>query len=262
MTKGLRVTAVDCGPFKTGKGLFITGGEGEVELPTAVYIIEHPKHGVILYDTGVNYRASDPEQADAHFGEGLIPNLGIEMARDDAIDRQLINLGYTLEDVKYVIMSHLHIDHTGGMEHFPNATFVVQKKEIRYAWWADDWTKPVYLLNDLMKTRNFNFLEIEGEVDLFNDGTIRLFPTPGHAIGHQAMLLRLENRGIICLAGDTAHLWEQVTNSVPMPYDWNVEQVMQSYMKLRMIKNSGIPIYLSHDGDDWEEFPKNGEYAD
>lgn len=154
------------------------------------------------------------------------------------------------------------MDHAGGMCHFPNATFIVQKNELRYAWWPDVWTRVVYCLNDYKDARGYNLIELDGDVDLFQDGTIKIFATPGHSPGHQAMLVRLQNRGIVCLAADTSHLKEAYNNFAPMPYDWNIEVLTNSYMKLRAIESAGIPIYFSHDPKDFEEFPHNGEWAD
>lgn len=263
MAKGLRVTAVDCGPLELPKGVMMTGAEGgPILFPTAVYIIEHPKHGVILFDTGINYNVADPEAAEKYWGPGLRDAFGCKLTRDQAIDRQLTKLGYKLNDVKYVIMSHLHFDHAGGMCHFPDATFVVQKQELRQAWWPDKWAASVYFYNDYKDTRGFNFLELDGEADLFEDGTIKIISTPGHSAGHQALLLRLENRGPVCLAADTAHIREAYREMAPMPYDWNTELVMQSYLKLRRLENAGIPLYFMHDPEDFAEFPNNGEYAD
>jgi N-acyl homoserine lactone hydrolase len=259
---GLRVTAVDCGPLKLDKGIFVTGASGLISAPSTVWIIEHPKKGLILFDTGINYNVADPEAAVRHWGPGMREAFGCIMTREDAIDRQLLKLGYKLEDVKYVVLSHMHLDHAGGMCHFPNATFVVQQNELRYAWWPDSWTALVYCLNDYKDSRGYNFLQIDGDIDLFQDGTIKLITTPGHSPGHQAMLLRLENRGQICLAADSAHLKEAYRNGIPMPYDWSSEKHLSSYMKMRTIENAGIPLFFTHDQNDFDEFPKNGEWAD
>ncbi|CAK6481100.1 N-acyl homoserine lactonase family protein [Peribacillus castrilensis] len=262
MGAGVRVTAVDCGPLKLDKGIFVTGASGMISAPSSVWIIEHPKKGVILFDTGINYNVADPESAIKHWGPGMREAFGCCMTREHAIDRQLIKLGYKPNDVKYVILSHMHLDHAGGMCHFPNATFVVQKNELRYAWWPDPWTGLVYCLNDYKDTREYNFLQIDGDIDLFQDGTIKLFTTPGHSPGHQAMILRLENRGPVCLAADTGHLKEAYRNFTPMPYDWSTEKHISSYMKLRTIENAGTPIYFTHDQQDFDEFPNNGKWTD
>ncbi|BCJ85609.1 N-acyl homoserine lactonase family protein [Effusibacillus dendaii] len=262
MAKGLKVTVVDCGPLNIDKGVLMTGATGKITVPSSVYIIEHPQKGLILYDTGVNYQVADPEAAEKYWGPGMRDAFGCTLTREGAIDRQLINLGYKLDDVKYVVMSHLHLDHAGGMCHFPDATFVVQKNELRYAWWPDHWPGLVYCLNDYKETRGFTFIQLNGDVDLFQDGTIKLISTPGHTIGHQAMMIRLENRGLVCLGADTAHLKEAYQSLAPMPYDWNNEAVTDSYMKIRAIEQAGIPVYFTHDPKDFEDFPHNGEWAD
>lgn len=262
MASGVRVTVVNCGPLNIDKGILMTGAGGKLSVPTSVWIIEHPKRGLILLDTGVNYRVADPEAAEKYWGPGLREALGCDMRREQAIDRQLINLGYKLTDVRYVILSHLHLDHAGGMCHFPDAVFVVQKSELRHAWWPDPWTGQVYCFNDYKGTRGFNFIQLDGDADLFQDGTLRLISTPGHTPGHQVVILRLENRGPICLAADVAHLREAYQTLTPMPYDWNVERVIDSYQKIKNIENAGIPVYFSHEPGDYFHFPRNGEWAD
>lgn len=56
---------------------------------------------------------------------------------DQRVDRQMARLGYKPEDVKYVILSHMYVDHVGGMTLFPHATFIVRKEELRMAWWPE-----------------------------------------------------------------------------------------------------------------------------
>ncbi len=191
----LRVTAVNCGSMTLDKGILMTGTSGEITIPTAAYIIEHPRHGLMLFDTGLNYHGADPEEAEIHWEPGMRDAFGCSMARDQAIDRQLEKLGYKIEDVKIVVLSHMHFDHAGGMCHFPNATFVVQKRELRYAWWPDQFSKAVYFYNDYKDTRDYRFIQLEGDVDLFDDDSVRLVTTPGHSPGHQSMILNLKNRG-------------------------------------------------------------------
>jgi|HubBroStandDraft_4_1064222.scaffolds.fasta_scaffold989982_2 N-acyl homoserine lactone hydrolase len=80
------------------------------------------------------------------------------------------------------------------MSYFPEAVHVVQRDEIRYALWPDPWTRPVYCQNDY-RDRKLNILELDGDFDLFNDGILKLVKTPGHAPGHQVLIVDLPNRG-------------------------------------------------------------------
>lgn len=262
MGKKLRVTVVNCGSMTFDKSIVMTGASGEITIPTAVYIIEHPRHGLILFDTGLNYHGADPEEADVYWAPGLREALGCSMERDQAIDRQLDKLGYKLEDVKTVVLSHMHFDHAGGMCHFPDATFVVQKKELQYAWWPDEFSKGVYFYNDYKDTRDYRFVQLNGDVDLFQDGSVRLLTTPGHSPGHQSMLLQLSNRGPVLLAADAAHLQGAYRTFRCMPFDWSIESATETYHRIRQLELAQVEIVFSHDPDDFARLPHDGEWAD
>ncbi|WP_067625244.1 N-acyl homoserine lactonase family protein [Alicyclobacillus acidiphilus] len=259
---GIRVTAVDCGPLTLDRGVLMTGSSGLITVPTAAYIIEHPKHGVILFDTGVNYRVADEEEAEVYWGPGVRAAFGCGLTRDMAIDRQLDKLGYKLTDVKHVILSHMHLDHAGGMTHFPHAKFYVQKVELRYAWWPDPFSTAVYCLNDYKDTRGYHFIQLEGDADIFDDGSIRLITTPGHSPGHQSAIVRLEHRGPVFLGADSAHLQAAYQSLACMPFDWSIERVTDSYHRMRMLEAAGVELVFSHDPDDFARFPHDGEWAD
>lgn len=262
MTKGLRVTAVNCGSLTLDKGVLMTGSSGTITIPTSAYIIEHPKHGLMLFDTGINYRVADPEDAEIYWGPGVREAFGCSLERHQAIDQQLEKLGYNVNDVKTIVLSHMHFDHAGGMCHFPNATFVVQKKELRYAWWPDQFSKAVYCFNDYKNTRDYRFVQLEGDVDLFDDGSIRLVTTLGHSPGHQSMILRLENRGNVFLGADASHLQDAYNTLTAMPYDWSIERVTDTYHRIRQWQLAGMELVFSHDPEDYMKFPHDGEWAD
>ena len=123
-------------------------------------------------------------------GPGLREAYGATgFTRERAIDAQLARLGHRLTDVTHVIYSHLHLDHAGGMAYFPDAVHVAQHEELRHAWWPDRWTARGYALADYASGRGFDFLELSGDLDLFGDGSIQLFRTPGHTPGHQGLLM-------------------------------------------------------------------------
>ena len=61
---GLRVTVVNAGPLECDKSLLVALATGVVKIPTTVGIIEHPQHGLILWDTGINDIVADPDRGD------------------------------------------------------------------------------------------------------------------------------------------------------------------------------------------------------
>ncbi len=258
---GLRFTAMNVGPISCAKANLVAFAPGTVDAPTTSAIIEHPKHGLVLWDTGVNDAVADPERADAYWGAGLRDAFGTHaFTREHAVDAQLKRLGFRLEDVRYVVYSHLHLDHAGGMSYFPSAIHVVQRDEIRYALWPDPWTRPVYCQNDFRDIRKLEILEIEGDFDLFDDRTLRLVKTPGHSPGHQALILDLPQRGRVCLGGDVGHARDGFQQMVPMPWDWSTSAMSMTRMQMRQLERSGVPVFLCHEPEDFAKLPQDGKF--
>ncbi|HEY6743559.1 MAG TPA: N-acyl homoserine lactonase family protein [Lapillicoccus sp.] len=263
MVHRIRLTAFDAGPFSLDRGDLMVGLSGRATVPSTVVLIEHGRHGLVLFDHGVNHRVADPELAEAHWGPGLRERYGATgFTREHAVDAQLERLGYRCADVTHVVYSHLHIDHAGGMEHFPDAVHVAQHDELRHAWWPDRWTARGYALADYLPGRGFDYLELGGDADLFDDGSLRVVRLPGHTPGSQGLVVDLPQRGRVAFVGDAAHLREQVTADVPQVSDWNAEAKLQSYQRLRGLQRAGVAVFLSHDVDDFTALPTGGNYWD
>jgi glyoxylase-like metal-dependent hydrolase (beta-lactamase superfamily II) len=263
MAPRVRLTAFDAGPFILDRGALMVGLSGPLTVPSTVAVVEHEQHGLVLVDTGVNYRVADPDLAERHWGPGLRERYGAtEFAREQAVDAQLERLGYRCDDVSHVIYTHLHLDHAGGMEHFPNAVHVAQHDELRHAWWPDRWTARGYALADYLPGRGFDYLELAGDADLFGDGSMRVVRLAGHTPGSQGLVVDLPHRGRVAFVGDAAHLREQITADVPQFSDWNVEAKLLSYQRLRALQRSGIDVFLAHDVEDFGALPTAGTYWD
>ena len=84
--------------------------------------------------------------------------------------------------------------------------------------------------------RKLDVVELEGDCDLFDDGSLRLLKTPGHSPGHQALILNLPQRGKICLGADVGHQKDGFEAMVPMPWDWSTSAM--SLTRMRMKQNS------------------------
>lgn len=263
MAARLRVTTVDAGPFTMPRGDLMYGAEGMITVPSTVAVIEHATHGLILFDTGVNHHVADPEAAEAYWGPGLREAYGAQgFTREHAIDAQLERLGHRTADVRYVIYSHLHLDHAGGMSYFPHAVHVAQHDELRHAWWPDRWTARGYAFNDYRDCRGFDFLELDGDTDLFLDGSVTVLRTTGHTPGHQGVVLDLDHHGRIGFMGDSAHLQEGLAKDVPMLSDWNVQRKLLTYGHLRHLDRAGVRVFLSHDPDHFAALPHDGDVWD
>jgi len=221
------------------------------------YLVDHPE-GVVLYDTGVDYEMqADPSSYGTHGAPHMEQFMSaLEMAEDQRIDALLNDLGYTPNEVDYVVMSHLHVDHAGNIDAFPDATFILQQEELSYAWWpADPIQKSFYLEGDFGVLRSHDTYEvhpIEGEYDVFGDGSVVCYPTPGHTPGHQSLLLRRGDKSVI-LGGDVAHLEAGYEQELFAVYNWDARESISSVRKLKELQHGeNASVYFLHDADHYE----------
>jgi N-acyl homoserine lactone hydrolase len=176
-------------------------------LPTYAWVIDHPE-GVIVVDTGQGTHLLKT-------GKSAHPYLRWEVAfrieHDEEIGPQLRALGIGPRDVSRVILTHLHIDHDGGLAHFPHTEIFVARGEIRTAggwmgrvrgylpnrWPA--WFDPVPL--DLAAEP---FGPFAASARLTDAGDVMAVATPGHTTDHLSVLVRDEGVTYF-LAGDASY---------------------------------------------------------
>jgi glyoxylase-like metal-dependent hydrolase (beta-lactamase superfamily II) len=94
-------------------------------LPILAWLIEHPE-GLILVDTGETARTAEPGYFtpwQPYFRLGLRE----WVQPDDEIGPQLRRLGFAPDDVRWVVVTHFHTDHAGGLAHFPHNEIVTSR---------------------------------------------------------------------------------------------------------------------------------------
>jgi N-acyl homoserine lactone hydrolase len=102
----LKMSAMNVGPLSCAKNLLVAMAPGNVDVPTTSVVIEHPKHGVVVWDTGINEAVADPQRGDAYWGPGLRAAFGTHaFTREHVVDKQLEKLGFRPKDVRYVVYS-------------------------------------------------------------------------------------------------------------------------------------------------------------
>lgn len=248
-----RLWALDSPTFTLDAGILMVGATGELTIPMPAYLIEHPK-GLVLFDTGLTPDAAeDPE---AVYGP-LAQFLGIRFTPDQRLDRQVEALGYKLSDVTHVVASHTHFDHTGGLHLFPDAKMYVGADDLRFAYWPDPAGQAFFRTADLEPTRAFQWRQVPTGVDhdIFGDGSLVIVSTPGHTPGELSMVVRLPSRNFI-LTGDTVHLRAALEGEIPMPYDSDTAQSVRSIQRLKLLREAAdATVWISHDPEDWSEFP-------
>lgn len=173
-------------------------------VPVFCFLIEGPDE-FIMFDTGYKF---DNVPAKIIFQPD-------RQKEDASIARQLREHGCEPEDIKTVIISHLHHDHTGNMDLFPNAEFIVQEKELLGTTYPvgsqaigvafEDWQKFVP-----------RFRLIDGDFEI-RDG-IKLYLTPGHTEGHQAAVVNT-SMGKCAIMGDACYMYGGLSRRFPDQFD-------------------------------------------
>lgn len=228
-----------------------------IHVPVAMYIIDHPR-GLVLYDTGINVATADGN-CESYWGK-LCAYFLPDQKRNQVIDKWLEKFGYTIGDVKYVVSSHMHLDHAGNMEMFPNATHVVQKAELKTAWWPEKWQKGAFVMGDYDDTRDFDFLQLDGDYDLFGDGSLVVLDTKGHTQGHQSLMVKLKNTGTLFLAGDAVYTPENENGVIP-GISWSAKESMNSIDRLKMLRDTHQgEIWYSHGREQYKSHKHDSAY--
>ena len=191
----MRLYVFDCGTLKDRDpaAYNLTRGDvGSVNMADPCFLIVHPK-GTMLWETGLN---------DAMFRrpEGAGPNHDIV---SKSLQSQLAEVGYKPSDIQYLAMSHVHSDHSGNANDYAGSTWIVQRAERDFMFGGElpNTVRP----NEFALLKNSKTMSIEGDHDVFGDGSVMLISTPGHTPGHQSLLLKLKKKGSVMITGDLIH---------------------------------------------------------
>jgi N-acyl homoserine lactone hydrolase len=203
-----------CGGFTAARGVVGPLGRGATRLTNTVAVAVRDGGQIVLVDAGWSARTcADPVRSLGRVGAW---GLGIRVRPEDAIAAQLRRLGLDPERVRAIVATHLHRDHVGGVEDFPNAEVVVSQAELRAFWNAPGGIS--YREKDLARAGRIRTVALDetpsygfpGSADLFDDGKIVLLDAKGHSPGSVAVALR-GPRGTFVHAGDAVYQrWEYV----------------------------------------------------
>jgi len=187
--------------------IVVQGGGGDrLDLPVYVYVYEHPIHGTVLIDTGFGRRTA----ADTADYPGTRATNLLSLVMGTPAADQLKDIGKDVGDVKNVVVTHMHADHIGGIEDFPNAALWVARSEWESADERTALGKPdtsPFANHAAVKLVEFTGTQpygpFPGHVDLFDDGSVILIPAAGHTPGHVAVMVNLPS-GSFLFTGDCA----------------------------------------------------------
>ena len=226
-----RLYVLDCGtahaPDQSRWSPGVNVGQ-PIDIVDNCYLIHH-EQGYLLWDTGV---------PDDLFGKDQPASGPIPWRRSKTLASQLAALGVQPADIRFVGISHTHGDHVGNVDLFPGATVLIQKAE--YDWAFASATKPF--------SANHPVEKLEGEKDVFGDGSVRIVPTPGHTPGHESLMIDLPQTGWLLLSGDVAHFQDNFDNRrVPGGNTDKAQSIASMQHVADLLEKNHAQFWINHD---------------
>ena len=243
-----RLYILDCGQIAAPDKARWTPGINvgvPIEVSDNCYLIRHGQ-GWFLWDTGL------PDAVAAQ-AEGVKGPFGFVMKRPKTLAGQLDELGLKPGDINGMAVSHTHPDHIGNVEMFPQVMLYVQKAE--YDWPNADGT-PRF-------NPNHPVTKLEGDRDVFGDGSVVIISTPGHTPGHQSLLVRLPKTGAVVLSGDAVHLKENWDNRRVPSMNTGKDETLASMQRIAdILAKEHAQLWINHDKPQSDAQKKSPQFYD
>jgi N-acyl homoserine lactone hydrolase len=213
------------------------------------YLIKHAR-GWMLWDTGNADRI-------AAMPSGLtVAGGAITAYMKKPLVESLKEIGVTPADIKHFALSHAHGDHSGNANLFTAATIYAQRAEYAAMFGAEP-QKYGFVPANFEKLRGNTAMIIDGDYDVFGDGTVTLKAAPGHTPGHQVLVVRLPKTGPVMLSGDMVHLQYSWTYRVAPSFNFDVPQSMTTIDAMKAYaQQTGTQLWVNHDLEQNAKIPK------
>ena len=219
------------------------------------YLIKHGD-SLFLWDSGMSDSiAAKPEGVSA--GGGIL-TLWVRRT----LGSQLQQLGITPGDVSNLAFSHFHGDHVGNANLFTAATLYIQEPEYDAAFGPNPGK---FGFNPALyeKLKANRTIKLNGDRDVFGDGSVVILATPGHTPGHQSLLVRLPKRGAVVLSGDMVHFKDNWVDRRVPARNFDKEQSLQSMERIATILAAEpAELWINHDKDQSARLPKAPDYVE
>ena len=202
------------------------------------YLIRHGQDWM-LWDTGYpDELASKPE--------GIVGPRS-RAIRVKTLASQLADIGVAPNEITYLAFSHSHGDHVGNGNMFTAAKLYIQQAEYDAAFGPEP-AKFGFVPATYDKLRANTTVKLQGDFDVFGDGSVKIISTPGHTPGHQSLLVRLPKTGAVILSGDVAHFEENFVNRRVPGFNFNIDQSRHSMDKVdAVVKAEHAQLWINHD---------------
>jgi N-acyl homoserine lactone hydrolase len=216
------------------------------------YLIQHGNR-LFLWDSGMSDAiAAKPEGVPA--ANGLLT-----MWVRKTLASQLQAVGVAPADITDIAFSHFHGDHVGNANLFTAAKLYIQEPEYDAAF-GPNAAKFGFILSLYEKLKSNPTVKLNGDHDVFGDGSVVILSTPGHTPGHQCLLVRLPQRGAVVLSGDMVHFQDNWTHRRVPARNFNQEQSVQSMERIAaLLSTEHAQLWINHDKAQSATIPKAPE---
>ncbi len=220
------------------------------------YLIRHTR-GLMLWDSGINDNVATMPQGFQR--SKVAPRYELPVP----LRAQLSAIGVEPRDVTHVAFSHTHGDHVGNANLFAAATLYIQQAEYDVAFGPDAVSKWNFEVTSYDKLRASKMVKLNGDHDVFGDGSVVLISTPGHTPGHQSLLVKLPKRGPVILSGDMVHLQDSWVHRRVPAFNYDREQSLKSMSKVAdLMARTGAELWINHDKAQSDTIPRAPAYIE
>lgn len=239
----IELTLFRAGGVDISRAAFMPWLEGaardeRVVAPVWAALLRTPE-GNILFDTGLH--PVHITRPDATFGS-RDTGFTVKMEQEDAIVSRLAAVGVRPDDITVVVNSHLHFDHAGNNGAFPKATFIVQADHLAFAKGKPNFPGVYWDIPEL------TYVPTSGRGRLAKG--IEVVPTPGHAPGHQSLVVDLAETGRVVLTGDAADTRANLERGEIPAMDQTAAKESLALIR-SLVKDDLSRAFPSHDADAW-----------
>jgi glyoxylase-like metal-dependent hydrolase (beta-lactamase superfamily II) len=235
-----RLYVIDCGDGSGPDESRWTPGVNvgtPVGFPGHCYLIHHTQ-GWFLWDTGIDDAVAQLPNHEEVFHEWG-PGTGLIWRKPITLAAQLEEIHVKPSDIKLMAVSHSHPDHAGNVEMFPNTLMLVQRVEYEWAGSRQD---------TVAFNKQHPVKLVDGDYDIFGDGSLVLLSTLGHTAGHQSLLVRLPKTGAVILSGDVVHFQTSFEHRYVPDNNWKKQASLRSMDKIAAVMaKEHAQLWINHD---------------